>query len=237
MRWLVLILTGMLCGTTHAQEMVGPREVAVGRSVWLDLEGISVDELRSGEVNIFPRGRDVQIRPFQDLAGNPVLWFESNERGQFDIYIVAAHLVDGAARIKSASWTIQVGPPTPPPPDPEDPTSPEDPTENPYPRPAADLQAVVEPIRAVTIDRQQAQWWAAMFALAAERVPSQLQRTDQLRQYFFDSLRKLNIAPSATSVAEPILRQRMGLDYRTLTQQDVALLRAMAWAAWEAGEK
>ena len=110
--WLVVV------SVCHAQPTLsGPETVDVGRSVWLEIEGIAVDELQAGIVHIFPKGRDCDIRLLQDLRGTILVWFSPNEPGQYDLLVVVPYLDGDAAALKSLSWTIQAGNgPNPPPP-------------------------------------------------------------------------------------------------------------------------
>ena len=116
-----LFLAWLMATVCHAQATVtGPQEVDVGRSVWLEVEGISVAELQAGETHVFPQGADVELRTLQDLSGTILIWFRPNEPGQFDILVIVPIMVGEAAGLKSALWTIQAGevPPINPPPKP-----------------------------------------------------------------------------------------------------------------------
>ena len=124
MRFLILLLALCDPGPT----MSGPEGVVpVGRSVWLDIDGITVAELNAGSVDVFPRGQDVEVRLLQDLRGQILVCFCANEpspAGQYDILVVAPYLDGDAAKLKRAEWTIKTGE-APDPPDPPIPPSPQ----------------------------------------------------------------------------------------------------------------
>jgi hypothetical protein len=246
---LALLIFHAVCSAQITIE--GPARVDVGQEAVLVVHGTPRPDPDAPWGDAFKWLRDLSLRinaPDESKSGvraNFVLDVDLETGGVVPrLQVMTRPDRDGVYVVDATYWPdrsqsmhrLTVGRP-PPPPDPDPDPDPGDPTVNPYPRPDQSLQTLVDPIRAATISRQDATRWAEMYAQAAERVPSQIQRTDHLRQFFAGSLRELGIAPTATSAAEPILRQRLGIDYRTLTQQDVDLLRAMAWAAWEAGKK
>lgn len=124
MRSLLLLLA--CTGPAAAPEVAitGPDEVVpIGKSVWLEVSGITVAELQRGAVDVFPKGYDVELRVLQDLRGTILIWFCANEANalqQYDILVTAPYLEGKVPSQKRLEWTIKTGeapnPPPPPPP-------------------------------------------------------------------------------------------------------------------------
>lgn len=110
----------VLAGLTFAQEasISGPDDIVpIGKSVWLEVEGVSVSELQAGSVKVFPTGYDVEIRTLQDLSGTILIWFEASEANamnQYDVLVIAPYMDGDSAAVKELQWTIMTGDPPPP---------------------------------------------------------------------------------------------------------------------------
>jgi len=118
-----VILSLLILAWPQATEAAisGPEAVDVGRSIWLDVTGVTVAELSNGQINVFPQG-SAQIRVLQDLRGTILLWAEFGKPGAYDVQVVAPYIDGDVAKLKSLVWRIQVGQgPNPPPEDPTDP--------------------------------------------------------------------------------------------------------------------
>lgn len=106
--------------------------VPVGRSTWLLVEGVSVEELRAGAVDIFPKGylQPGNVRVLQDLRGDILLWIDiaaANPLGQYDVMVTVARMQGDTPAIHRMTWSIKTQRPNPPPgePEPEDPSNPD----------------------------------------------------------------------------------------------------------------
>lgn len=132
-----VLLIAFLASAQEAS-IKGPDDVVpIGKSVWLEVTGVTVEELQTGSIDVFPKGYDVQLRVLQDLRGTILVWFEAGEANalqQYDILVVAPRIkVEGAgaeqtttASLLRLDWTIKTGKAPNPPPDPDKPT-PDDP--------------------------------------------------------------------------------------------------------------
>lgn len=106
--------------------------VPIGRSTWLLVEGVSVEELRAGSVDIYPKGylQPGNIRVLQDLRGEILLWIDisaGNPLGQYDVAITIARMQGDKPAIHRLDWTIKTQRPNPPPDEPTDPSDPDSP--------------------------------------------------------------------------------------------------------------
>lgn len=129
MKRLLLLLLLAVAGPAAAEEIKGPETIVpIGKSVWLEVTGVTVPEMQAGAIDVFPKGYDVDIRVLQDLRGTILIWFEANEANalqQYDI-LVSVPVPDvndpSVAILKRLEWTIKTGeapnPPPPPPPPP-----------------------------------------------------------------------------------------------------------------------
>lgn len=155
---LIPLLAMILAESPPPPTLTGPTECEVGESVWLDIEGVSVADMRTSTINVFPDGSSVEYRVFVDImTGNPAIWFEANEVGEFDVQVIVPscsipevpqqdeftrdevlQLMDGIEpTFIELKWKIVAGggpnppPPTPVPPIPPDPPEEDETTEGP----------------------------------------------------------------------------------------------------------
>jgi len=108
-------------------------------------------------------------------------------------------------------------------------------SQNPYAVPSATLRTAVDKLTTLSLSRADATAIARVYGDAATSMPS---KTDALKQKIIDSGKTLNLKgryPLAATAIDDVLANVFGLDIRATTVADVAALRAVAWALWEAG--
>lgn len=146
--------------------------------------------------------------------------------------MVIAISADGQVTFVPSAPILRTTPgPTPNP----DPT----PAQNPYSTPPSSLKTVVEDIVDFPLSRRDATDIAEVFNKAAGRASSSTTKTGELRQYIIDTGKPLGLKDKYDGLSEAVdkvLDNLMGVGDREAKPTDVAALRAVAWAVWEAGK-
>ncbi len=76
-RFFAVLLILAACMSAPAQTISGQEDVELGRSVWLEVEGLSASEWEAAVVNVFPSGRAADSPVHQPSAPPPqIQWFQ-----------------------------------------------------------------------------------------------------------------------------------------------------------------
>ncbi len=219
------VLAACATCTTWAQEIEGPDQVDVGRPAWYRVAGVG-----NGASAAFIPTPLLDTTPARIVAGNALFWVA--RPGE---YTLTAIIVDWDAHTftpltKQITVGKQDDPPVPPPPTP---------TPNPYPTPAPNWKAAVAPILKTTPPAKYAQSRAATFARLAETV-----RTDNALSTSLDLYQRIaaessdgETNPAARAAVAAVIDAAIGRQIAPLDREEAAaMLEAIAWALWEAGQ-
>jgi|GEM_PF-6976313 len=126
--WLFLFVAANAAAADPS--MTGPEDIVpIGKSVWLEVDGVTVPELRGGNVSVYPSGylESSHVRVLQDLRGTILVWVEiakDNPLRQYDVVVTVARLEGEQPIIHRLAWTIKTGEAPNPPPGPDPPPAP-----------------------------------------------------------------------------------------------------------------